>query len=498
MSARKGKSKKSKTLLKRVADMGRLVAEEDPNLRNYYVGREFYLDRALEIDDPLVFYMGPKGIGKSAVLQMVRLEKAHDEKRIINISPDDLAFSALANLKLESPILTDVGKGQWLFKSLWDYVLLMELWERENSGSQDILTGFKKLFRSKDEKRIQKLFKITITEEGNPITFTDRILQLIKEVEISAQSNNIEVSGKLKLDYDVTGQFQLLSEINHAVKTLPGMLRNEYYVLIDDLDLYWDNEPNQNAFIAALFLSLRRLSHRPVKFIVSIREDIYRCLPLADKDKSRDRLCRMKWDLDCVREMLEKRIITTMKCKSTEIWGDLFPKSCFDILAKHSTKKPRELIRLVGLCVSCAVSNGHKRVLEMDITEALRQYSIERIGDLASEFRFVYPGLDVVLQKFYGKQKEFAFKTIDNIATELALDALDHGNMGMPWQWAGGFDDRAEDFARFLLDLGFLQIKVNRTALPEAYNPDQMGSICPSMWFAVHPMYAPGLRLLGT
>lgn len=498
MSGRKSKSRKSKSLLKRAVDMGRLMAEEDPNLRSYYVGREFYLDRALNIDDPLVFYMGPKGIGKSAVLQMVRLEKSHDVKRIINLSPDDLAFSALANIRLESPILTDVGKGQWLFKSLWDYVLLMEIWERENTGIQDIWLNFKKLFRSKDEKRIQKLFRITISDKGNPITFTDRILQLMKEVEVSAQTNSLEVSGKVKLDHDVAGQFQLLSEINHAVKILPGILRNEYYVLIDDLDLYWDNEPNQNAFIAALFLSLRRLSRRPVKFVVSIREDIYRCLPLADKDKSRDRLCRMQWDLDCVREMVEKRLITVLNCRRVEIWGDLFPKNSFDIIAEHSTKKPREFIRLVSLCISRAVTNGHKRILQKDIIEALREYSVERLGDLVSEYRFVYPNLDVVLQKFYGKQKEFDFSSLDNMATELAVEAIDHGNMGMPWQWVGGFDERAEDFARLLLDLGFLQIKANRTAVPEPYNPDQMGAIKSNMWFAVHPMYAPGLRLLGT
>jgi len=498
MSSRKERSEKRKGVLKRALDMGRLVAEEDANLRNYYVGRELYLDRALNINDPVVFYMGPKGIGKSAVLQMIRLEKAHDVNRIINISPDDLAFSALANLRLESPILSDFGKGQWLFKSLWDYVLLMELWGRENSGKQDIWANFKRLFRSKDERRIQKLFNITITDKGNPMSLTDRILQLMKEVELSAQTGEVEVSGKVKLDHVAASQFQLLSEINHAVKTLPTVLRNEYYVLIDDLDLYWANEPNQNAFIAALFLSLRRLSRKPVKFVVSIREDIHRCLPLADKDKSRDRLCRMEWDLSSVREMIEKRMLAELKCRQTEIWGNVFPENSFDILAKHSTKKPRELIRLVSLCINRAVTNGHKRVLTNDFSEALRQYSTERLGDLVSEYRFIYPELDKVLQKFFGKQKEFDFNILDDIATELAVEALDHGNMGMPWQWAGGFDDRAEDFARLLIDLGFLQVKANRTAPPEEYNPDQMGPISSSMWFAVHPMYAPGLHLLGS
>ena len=498
MSRKRRSPGKSRTLLRRASDLGRLVAEDDANLQGYYVGRECYLDRALDMEDPIIFYMGPKGIGKSAVLQMIRLEKAHDVNRIINLSPDDLAFSAFANFRIESPIVGDIAKGQWLFKCLWDYVLLMELWERENSATQDRWSNFKKLFRSKDEKRIHRLFNITITDKGKALSLTDRILQLIKEVELSAQKGEVEVSGKVKVEHDGSGQFQLLSEINHAIKSLPAMLRNEYYVLIDDLDLYWENEPSQNTLIAALFLSLRRLSRRPVKFVVSIREDIYRCLPLADKDKSRDRLCRMEWDLTHIKEMIERRMTTAINCTPEEIWGNLVPENCFAILAKHSTRKPRELIRLVSLCLNRAVVNGHKRVHNDDIVQALGEYSVERIQDIVSEYRFIYPKLDVVVQKFFGKEKEFSFKTLDVIATEIAVDALDHGNFGMPWQWAGGFDEHAEDFARLLTDIGFLLVKVNRTAPPQMYDPQMMGPINSSMWFAVHPMYAPGLRLLGT
>ena len=90
MSRKKAKLIKRRELLRGIVDLGRLVAEEDQNLKSYYVGREFYLNRALDMTDPVIFFMGPKGIGKSAVLQMIRLEKSHDINRIINISPDDL------------------------------------------------------------------------------------------------------------------------------------------------------------------------------------------------------------------------------------------------------------------------------------------------------------------------------------------------------------------------------------------------------------------------
>jgi hypothetical protein len=478
-------------------NLGMLVAEQDPNLERYYVGREQYLDKALNIDDALIFFMGPKGIGKSAILQMVRLERARDQKRVIDIAPDDLAFSAFANLRVESPLLMDALRGQWLFKSLWDYVLLMEIWERENSAVQNRIEKFKSLFmKSKDEKRIQRLFQITISDEGETVSFTDRILELIKEVELSAQAGDTEIKGKVSLQHGSSRRFQLLAEINHAVKRLPDVLKHEYYILVDDLDLHWRNEPNQNAFIAALFLSLRKLSRRPIKFLVSIRQDIYNCLPLVDKDKSRDRVCSVEWGLSAIREMIEMRIATSLNCKQTDVWGNLFPEDAFESFSLYSTKKPREFIRFASLCLNRAYINGHKRVHEGDILQAVREHSCERVQDLVSDLMYVYPRLEIVLRKFRGKEKEFPFETLDDIATELALEALERNDA--PWFWAGQFDRRGVDFAELLADIGFLQIKENRTAVPKPYDRSSMGQIQMGMWFSVHPMYAPDLELLGT
>lgn len=105
-------------------------------------------------------------------------------------------------------------------------------------------------------------------------------------------------------------------------------------------------------------------------------------------------------------------------------------------------------------------------------------------------------GLDVVIENFRGGSKEFSFQVLDELATKLALEALD--KQEAPWFWAGQFDERECDFAELLADIGFLQIKVNRTAVPKPYDRVRMGRIDRNMWLAVHPMYAPGLDLLGT
>jgi len=203
----------------------------------------------------------------------------------------------------------------------------------------------------------------------------------------------------------------------------------------------------------------------------------------------------MDWDLPSIKKMVEKRVVNAAKCRSEDVWNNIFPKNGFEILAKFSTKKPREFIRMAGLCMERAYINGHKRVLESDISEGIRRYSTERIQDIASESTYTYPGLNIVLERFRGKAKEFDITLLDDIATEFAIEAFEHQDA--PWFWAGQFDKRAKDFAELLADIGFLQIKVNRTASPTPYDRAKMGRINSNMWFAVHPMYVPGLDLLG-
>jgi hypothetical protein len=137
-------------------DLGRLVAENDQNLREYYVDSDRYVARALNVQDAAVFFMGPKGIGKSAVLQMVRLNRTSETERTINLSPDDLAFSALANVEAQSPFLSEAGRNQWLFKSLWDYVLSLEILRREYRNESAFSQYFLSIFRGKHEKEARK------------------------------------------------------------------------------------------------------------------------------------------------------------------------------------------------------------------------------------------------------------------------------------------------------------------------------------------------------
>lgn len=484
-----------------LTSLGLLVAEDDTQLELYYVGKDRFLARALDFNDPAAVFIGPKGVGKSAILQMLRIERKADIGRVIDISPDDLAFSALANVTARTPLLIEAQRNQFLFKMLWDYILALEVLKREYGDRSRFGSIFTALLGDHDAKQAKRLMEISLSDDGQAETLSAKILALVNEIEVTGETEGASISGTVRLDPSSLlkdKQLQLLGLINNVSKRLPQRIDHQYYILIDDLDLHWTDSPVQNAFLGALFLSLRRLNHPPgLKFVVALRENIFKRIPFEEKDKYRDTVCRVEWDRKSVKQIVQKRVCFALNCQESEVWSHLFPANAFDLMWKCSSGMPRELIRLATLAIEDGQRNDHKQISDDDLTSAIRRYSDERLEDLGSIFRYRYPGFERVAKKFRGRQKEFPLGAINEIALQLAIDVEDKTPSGREYTWAGGFMDDPKGLARLLLECDFLLLKQNRTAHPRPYNQDEDTFIGDDAWFAVHPMYAPGLELLG-
>jgi len=496
-----GNSAKRSNYLKR-ADLGRLVAENDHNLSDYYVDEEKYVNRAYDPNDPATFFIGPKGIGKSAILQMVRIANARDFHRIIDITPDTLAFSALANIEATTPLLKEYGKNQWLFKSLWDYVISLEILRREFRTENAIEGILKNIFAGHHEKEARKLLKISLSDSGSPQSLSSRILMLINDVEVSAGYSDAKVSGKVTVDdkdSEQGGHLKTLGLINSVAKHVHENLHNTYYVLIDDLDTNWSNTPIQNEFVASLFLSLKNFSKPPrLKCVVSMKEQIFRCLPLQDRDKMRDWICQVEWDFTTTKQILTQRIRKKLMVDPSLVWGTVFPADAFDRMWKSSYGRPRELIRLASIAMAEAKKSGHLKVEIEDLDKAIEVFSDERIDDLESEYSHSYPSLGVVLRKFRGWQKEFSLqKFASDFCEILALEVELNEGQSNRYSWAGGYGNDSKELALILLRIGFLQVKASRTATPYNLDVGHPQEIIESSWFSIHPMYWSALSLVG-
>lgn len=479
-------------------DFGRLIADHDDDLAQYYVAAERYVKRALNVEDPAVFFVGPKGIGKSAILQMVRLTKSSEDNRIINITPDDLAFSALANAEGASSILHEAGKNQWLFKALWDYILLLEIFRRE-FASAGALAGFVSgLFQGQYEKEARRL--VALSEDKGSETLTSRILQLIHEIEVSGEYAGGRVGATVKLEKSresSVNSFQLLNLVNSLAKKMRDNVRHPYYVLIDDLDLYWEDKPTQNSFIAGLFTSLRHFSHPPIKAVVALRDNIFDALPLIDRDKFPDVVCHVRWDYAAVRQMLEQRVVFRLKVQPTEVWGGVFPENASDLIWMHSNGRPREAIRLATIAANEALHNGHLQILPEDMDKAIRDFSNERIREVTDEYRYKYPGLEFLVRRMNGWPREFPYDRVTTLLDLVVLEIEMKEPGSERYDWIAGFANDPRRFAELLLQHNILWIKLSRTDTAKPYDSKNSVEVTSERWFAVHPMFAPGLGLIG-
>jgi len=484
------------------SDLQRTVAERDDLLAQYYVGRERYVDRALNREDEASVFIGPKGVGKSAVLQMVRLdqESRGNTGRVIEIAPDDLAFNALVNVQSRTPLLNRPGDNQWLFTSLWDYVFSVELLRRESPSKGGVASILKSLFGTKHELEQKKLLQLTLNDDGTQSTMTDKMLALVHEIELEGTYGDVNVTAKVELEDSAlrSSDLKLLQLINNVAKSLPQTIKHEYFILIDDLDLHWTGSPLQNAFLGAMFFSIRKLSRAShIKFVASMRERIFREIELEERDKFSPLVCKVRWDREAVLEMVYKRIAFPLKITPQKIIKSLFPPNAFDRMLDCTDGMPRESIRVVVRIISEAVSNGSYSVTEKDMNDGIVAFSKDRLDDLASEYLRTYPSLSIVLRQFAGGHKDFNIEHVRESAFKVADIESQTGEL-QDTQWATCGVDDPLSFTRSLLRTRFLMLKDGRTSKPRFATEHEILMLDEEKWYSIHPMYAPGLGLAGT
>jgi hypothetical protein len=485
-----------------IGDLQRLVAERDDALAQYYVGHERFLARAQNRNDPASVFIGPKGIGKSAILQMIRLtEDAHgNSERVIEVAPDDLAFNALVNIKARTPLLSAPGENHWLFKSLWDYVLIVAIVEKEEHDRGRLTKLIQSLLGGRGGKEQSQLLRITLGDDGvQKRSMTDKMLALIEAIQLQGAYGELSGAAEIKLrEANPTSEdLRLLQLINNVAKELPNQLSHDYYILIDDLDLHWQGTPLQNAFLGTLFYSMRKLSFSSrLKFVVSLRNNIFREIDLEERDKFADLVCEVSWQKSAIREMIEKRLEFTLNVKANEVWDGLFPDGAFSLLWQSTNGMPREMIRLAVNCVATAQENGHSTISSEDISTATRHFSNERLVDLASDYRYHFPHLQFVCRKFAGGRPEFDIEYLREVAFHVASNRPAGEEIQVGWA-ERGIDDPL-GFARTLLESGFLLLKSGRDAKPRDPSPDDITQIDERNWFAIHPMYSKGLEVHGS
>jgi hypothetical protein len=160
--------------------LGGSVAEREADLAVYYTEKERYVGRIAQGLPDFFILLGDKGAGKSAIQEILASELKGSAFRIVRLKPEDIAIFSLTKDRLVEP---SAGIDQrWFAKTLWTYLICVEVVRREFQDFEGYWQTLKATFRG-DMRRAKRLFEKAYSPEKKQ-SMTDRFLALVAEIEL--------------------------------------------------------------------------------------------------------------------------------------------------------------------------------------------------------------------------------------------------------------------------------------------------------------------------
>jgi hypothetical protein len=371
-------------------------AEKDPNLLEYFVASDAFR-RVAEKSKGIV--IGRKGSGKSALRTKLTetFEKLTDA-HIVNLYPK---YNSIRTVLNDREIVNEFGR-EIFFQHTWlRHILLDSLCKIGDSAKGKYAADSLKFARDLS-------LQLNCTSKD----LVENISEVLSSIKIKAGS-----LGDLGLALE--RELREVAEVDSLQHHLVALCDSgaELIVMIDDLDLGWDNSKTANNLLLGLLSATSSISslHKNIHTIIFLREDVYSILvsQTQHSDKYRN-VERIRWGKDELVEILKNRISYNLQQAGEEIRGDLF-KSVFpemvsttysdNWLIERTLSRPRELIQLARYyteSVEGSKPNDNK------LKESESNYSSWKLDDLCSEYSNQYPGINEIMS--YWKTKYFRHK----------------------------------------------------------------------------------------
>lgn len=287
--------------------------------------------------------------------------------------------------------------------------------------------------------------------------------------------NIADVLSKIKAKVGDLGEFGLALErelrnvaevdaLEHHFKAIAAD-GARFVVLIDDLDLGWNNSDAANNLLLGLLAALNYLSglSNNMYVCVFLREDVYAILITKTQHSDKYRNVELiRWEKNDLMSILNERINFNRDrnnlARLPNPFNTVFPATigttnCDNWLYERTLGRPRELIQLARYYTESVDSDDPD-------DEALKQseqsYSEWKLDDLCAEYSNQYPGLVDIFS--YWKTNFFRFKyhlkrkELDEMLLQVLVDV----ELNAPW-----FNDIAQrtDVPRMLqtlYEIGFI------------------------------------------
>lgn len=399
---------------------GAPAAERDieRGLDDYFVESEAY--NRVRLGSKRIV-IGARGIGKSAIFQVLARRERDAGSYVIELSPEDYSYELL------SQTMASEDHGSWAklgaYAVAWKYLIyiliMKEISKKKAHLKKGAANGIYRYVR--DNHSNQQASKLSAL-----VSYLKRLEGIkIGKYEASFKARELEKLYKLE-------------EIHHLLPSLKEIASSRrIVVLVDELDRGWDSSEDARAFVAGLFqacISVNSL-HDGLRVYMSLRQELYDDVPelYDDAQKYRDLIETLGWNESSLLRLIARRVRHSMPALAAAddetCWDSLFSslpgsraRGSFRYMIERTLYRPREIIQFCTQAIECSrESNSVIPVKHAAVREAEDIYSTERAKDIAAEHRFQYPGLIKVFEAFRGRAQFLDREELEFLCLELIV-----------------------------------------------------------------------------
>lgn len=419
-------------------------AEKDPYLLHYFVQSTAF-QRLREKQKS--FVVGRKGSGKSAVRK--KLEQiffADNSTHVVNLSPK---FNSIRNILNDKDISSGFGQ-EIFFQHTWIRQILLDCLCLVGHGAKG---------------RYAK----------ESIEFARTVSVQLNRTSKDLVENISDVLTRIKAKVGDLGEFGLALErelrnvadvdaLEHHFRAIADD-GAKFVVLVDDLDLGWNNSDTANNLLLGLLSAVNYLSSlsRNVFVCVFLREDVYSILitKTQHSDKYRN-VERLRWEKSDLMSILSERInfnrerngLARLQSPLYSVFPQTVGTSNTDNwLYERTLGRPRELIQLARYYAESVESSDPTDEM-LKLSE--QSYSEWKLDDLCAEYSNQYPGLVDIFA--YWKTNFFRFKyhLKRTEVDEMLLRVLLGVELNVPWFNEIASNTDVPRFLQLLYEIGFI------------------------------------------
>jgi len=418
-------------------------AEKDPNLLHYFISQDA-VERLSRKQKNIV--IGRKGAGKSAVRKKLSEIFAESKNQhVLNIAPKFQSIRAVLN-------------DQDLTSGMGQEILFTHTWLRQIYLDCLCIVG-----HSEQNKLSTKSYSFA-RDVANQQNRTSK--DLIENIAYVTTQIKAKVANLGELGIDIERELRNIADIDSLEHHFLEITKTrQFAVLVDDLDLGWNNSETANNLILGLLSAANYIGSKSSNAFVCIflREDVYSILitKTQHSDKYRN-IERLRWEKDDLIKLLGERInFNRNQAGETHLdspFLSVFPatigtSNTDNWLIERTLGRPRELIQLSRdyseRCKSEAVDAEALKAAETG-------YSEWKLDDLCTEYSNQYPGLVDVFSywktKFYRRKYHLKYAELE----DMVLDIFIGSEPSQPWFDSLSESADARGLMKILYEIGFI------------------------------------------